>query len=360
MGQAEDSRSPQVSITIDQLLALNTEMAALVRAGVPLERGLLLVGRDLRGRLGQIATALARRLDRGESLPEALAGEEQSIPPLYRAVVEAGARSGQLPVALEGIAKYVQGYSEARTAIGLALWYPLLVVLLAYGLFIGLLWLAIPQFVTTYEMLGLRIIWPLQILSWLSNTVHIWWPVGPVLLFILFVAWVRSGKAARFQAGSWSWLLIFPWMRSILENFKTANFAELLALLLRHKVPYSTAIELAAKSTGDARMTRAAMQLAQAADHGEPLAAAIKGVDRRAMLPMLRWVLSSGQEQGSIVTALESLAKVYRERAHFQTEKLSVLLPTVLMIAIGASATIFYALTLFMPLASMLRDLAVN
>ena len=32
---------PSGSITIDQLLALNAEIAALVRAGVPLERGLL-------------------------------------------------------------------------------------------------------------------------------------------------------------------------------------------------------------------------------------------------------------------------------------------------------------------------------
>ena len=98
----------------------------------------MVAGRDLRGRLGRIATALSQRLDRGESLPEALEGEEQSIPPLYRAVVEAGARSGRLPIALEGLAKYVRGYSEARAAIGLALWYPLLVLTLAYALFVGL------------------------------------------------------------------------------------------------------------------------------------------------------------------------------------------------------------------------------
>ena len=91
------SRRPPGSITIDQLLALNEEIAALVRAGVPLERGLVVAGRDLRGRLGRIATALSRRLSRGESLPEALEGEGQSIPPLYRAVVEAGRAVG--PVA---------------------------------------------------------------------------------------------------------------------------------------------------------------------------------------------------------------------------------------------------------------------
>ena len=43
------------AITLDQLIALNDEMAALARAGVPLDRGLLAVGRELRGRTGKFA-----------------------------------------------------------------------------------------------------------------------------------------------------------------------------------------------------------------------------------------------------------------------------------------------------------------
>ena len=100
-------RNRHGAITVEQLFALNEEIRALVRAGVPLERGLLTAARGLRGRLGRITEALADRLNRGESLIEALENEKQVLPPLYRAVVEAGARSGQLPVALEGLARYV-------------------------------------------------------------------------------------------------------------------------------------------------------------------------------------------------------------------------------------------------------------
>ena len=67
MSRAESgSAGRPVSITIDQLLALNAEIAALVRAGVPLERGLVVAGRDLRGpagrdRDGPVAAAQPRR-----------------------------------------------------------------------------------------------------------------------------------------------------------------------------------------------------------------------------------------------------------------------------------------------------------
>jgi type II secretory pathway component PulF len=359
MSQGDYTARPPGSITIDQLLALNEEIAALVRAGVPLERGLVVAGRDLRGRLGRIAAALSKRLSRGESLPEALAGEEDSIPPLYRAVVEAGARSGRLPIALEGLAKYVRGYAEARAAIGLALWYPLLVLTLAYVLFVGLLWTAIPRFVDAFDSLGLGTTAPLRWLSWVGESVPYWWPVGPVLLFILLIAWVRSGRAAQFRAGSVSWLWLFPWMRSILANYETANFAELLGLLLEHRVPYPSAIVLAAESTGDTRLTRGASQLAEAIARGESPAAGLAKVERGTFLPMMRWVLATGQEQGSLVAALHNLAGVYRKRAQYQADKLSVFLPTVLMIAIGASATLFYGLALFIPLTNLLRELTL-
>ncbi len=348
------------SITIEQLLALNEEIRALVRAGVPLERGLLMAARELRGRLGRITSVLAGRLARGESLVEALESERQVLPPLYRAVVEAGARSGQLPVALEGLARYVRGYSEARAAIGLALWYPLIVLILGYGLLIGLLTLAVPRFLSSFESLFLTIPAPLRWLGWLGETVGYWWAVGPIALVILAIAWVRSGRAALFQSSAWGWLRLFPWMSSILANYEAANFAELLALLLEHQVTFPKALVLAAESTGNARLTRGASALADAISRGEPAAGALASIDRHAFLPMLRWVLATGPEQGSLSGALRNLGGHYRKRGKYQAEKLAIFLPTVLMIAIGASATMFYALALFLPVVNLLSQLSAS
>jgi general secretion pathway protein F len=357
MSQGELGSRPAGPITIDQLLALNEEIRALVRAGVPLERGLLMASWDIRGKLGRIAGALGKRMSRGESLVQALDGEKQTIPPLYRAVVEAGARSGQLPVALEGLARYVRGYSEARHAIGLALWYPVLVLSLAYMLFIGMIWMCMRRFVETFESLGLTVATPLRWLMRLDETIPYWWPIGPVLLVALAILWYRSGKAAQFQAGAWNALRLFPWMRLLLNDYQTANFAELLSLLLEHQVTYPSALILAAEATGDTRLKRGAAQLADAVNRGEPAGTALAAIDRKTLRPMLRWVLATGQEQGSLVSSLHDLADLYRKRAKYQAEKLQVLLPVVLMIGIGGTATLCYGLALFVPIASLLNQL---
>jgi general secretion pathway protein F len=143
-----------------------------------------------------------------------------------------------------------------------------------------------------------------------------------------------------------------------MSDYETANFCELLALLLDHQVAYPRAMVLAAESTGDTRLIAGIRGLADAVTRGEPVKAALAGIDRRAILPMVRWVLASGQDQGSLVAGLQHLTELYRKRASYQAEKLYLLLPVVILVAIGASATLLYGLTLFIPVIEMLHQLA--
>src|SRR3954454_2228285 len=87
------------SISLGDLIALNDEIAALARAGLPLERGLREVGEDVSGALRSAMVDLSARMERGGSLAGALAAGGGRSPPVYRAVVEAGVRGGRLPLA---------------------------------------------------------------------------------------------------------------------------------------------------------------------------------------------------------------------------------------------------------------------
>ncbi len=359
MSLGEQSARPPGSITIDQLLALNEEIAALVRAGVPLERGLVVAGRDLRGRLGRIAAALSRRLSRGESLPEALEGEGQSIPPLYRAVVEAGARSGRLPIALEGLAQYVRGYAEARAAIGLALWYPLLVLTLAYALFVGLVSLAVPA-----VRRGVRFAGPARgrsvALAVVGRRVGALLVAGRAdLLFMLLIAWVRSGSGGTISGEVMELAAAFP-----VDEVDPGQLRD--RQLLRAARALARAPR--ALSVGDRAGRR--VDRRRAADSGRPStgrgdrAGRIRrggaGGDRPRNI-LAHDALGAGHGAG---TGLAGRGPAQPRRClpqarQYQAEKLAVFLPTILMIAIGASATLFYGLALFVPLTNLLRELTV-
>ncbi|HEV3121829.1 MAG TPA: type II secretion system F family protein, partial [Isosphaeraceae bacterium] len=197
---------------------------------------------------------------------------------------------------------------------------------------------------------------PLAYMTWLGDNVAYWGWIIPALLVTFVLWWFSTGRAALVQPARAGGLLRrLPWMRSILDSTEAANFADLLALLLDHKVPFSEAVTLAADASGDRALREAAAGLALASQRGESLAQCLG--KQSALPPLLRWMMASGERQGTLVSALGHAAKTYRHRALDKAELIRVFLPTLLLVAIGASATLVFALTLFVPFSRMLHEL---
>ena len=124
------------SITLDELVALNDEMLALVRAGVPLAQGLADVRHDVRGNLGRISGILAERMTRGETLPHILATEPRAISAALPGHRPSGNSIGRLAAALEETSASIRRLAALRRLVMLAMIYPLIVFFVCYGMFL--------------------------------------------------------------------------------------------------------------------------------------------------------------------------------------------------------------------------------
>ena len=69
-------------------------------------------------------------------------------------------------------------------------------------------------------------------------------------------------------------------------------------------------------------------------------------------------MIATGPQQNDLVAVLKQMAARYRGQARLQAEKIRLLLPTILFLGIGMSATLIYALALFVPLTSLWKGLA--
>jgi general secretion pathway protein F len=273
-------------------------------------------------------------------------------------VVEAGLRAGRLPAALESLAAFVRAYLDGRRSVGMALSYPLLVLALAYALFVMLLSVVVPRFLGAFATFRLPVPGALAVLGRLGDTLVFWGPWLPVVLLVLLVFWGWSGRSASFgPKGAWKVLRIVPWMGGVLRNYEAASFADLLGLLIENGVPYPEALALASEATGNRAIIRLGRALAETVAAGNAPAGVLR--DQRVLPPLLGWLLAAGREQAALAESLHGLAAMYRKRAEYQAEKIRVFLPIVLLVAIGLTATLFFALSLFVPLTSMLRDLVV-
>ena len=346
----------QVPMTLNDLLALNEEIAALVRAGVPLEQGLASLGADMPGQLGSTAAALAARTARGESLEQALADQAVALSPAYQAVVQAGLRAGRLPAALEAVAASAQRTAETQRAAIVAVAYPLLVFALVWlGLAVFARNLA-PTLLSSFHAFNVPGQGVFKVLAWFGHSAWLWGPAMPLLLAVLlFLWWHACTRAAALHSRRvdrlFGWL---PWMGHVLQFSRSATFLEILALLVENRTPLDEAVTLAAAACGDPQTVRAARQLSESLRRGQtqPLPG------DPAFPPLVNWLLLAAGREGALLPALQHSAATYHRRARNQFDLVRVLLPAFLTVAVAGTITAAYALVLFIPYTMMLNSLA--
>jgi len=355
--EVSNPESPQPSgITLDELIALNAEITSLVRAGVPLEPALAELGRDLPGRLGQIAQAVAQRSSLGESLPKIVSEQSAGWPPVYRAIVEAGMKAGRLPAALEALAGSIRRIAETRRSVAMATLYPLMLMILAWSFFAAFASVIAPNLLNGLRELDVPGGKYFEMIAHAGRSADYWGPAGPIIILGLAAFWwVSSGRAGIVESARSGLLLgCMPWTSRLLRCSRVATFAEVLALLVENRVPLHEAIPLAAQASGGRKTVAEAQRIADALQRGETIGG--KG-DRWSFPPLLCWLMATGERHDALVPALQHAAETYRKRAERQADLLRLFLPVVMTVGIGGTAVLAYTLALFLPYASMLHEL---
>jgi general secretion pathway protein F len=346
-------------ISPEDLIALNDEIASLVRAGVPLELGLHGLAGSASGRLAEISALLAQQLSAGHSIADALASEKTRLPRVYRAVIEAGIKAGRLPQALESVSRYARILLDVRRGISLAMIYPCIVILVTYYLFWHFVGRLSPEMGEMYRMSGEEPGGLLPVVNTLYETVDYLGHFPPAVLVLCMVWWLMSSRllfpAAGIAGVGLQW---FPGLGWILKRFHLANFSELTAILLEQGVPLHEALQLAADSTGNAEVILDAQRLSDGTQRGDSLVESVKSAS--SFPPFMQWMIASGDRQGALVPSFYQISQMYRRIARRRTEWFKLLLPILLTMVFGGGAVLIYVLSLFVPLTELLRNLGLE
>ncbi len=346
-------------VSPEQLIALNEEIAMLVRAGVPLELGLRERGDSVPSALRNINRELARNMQSGLPLAESLAITLPGLPRVYSAVIEAGLRSGNLPKALESLSRLARQGIELRQRIEFAFLYPLMVFSLAYVLFLVFV---VETAHRWHSMLGdfHRGHDPfVGFVAMVSNNWQSWAGIPPLLVAIPVLWWVFFARNSFLPDRRPSpLLLLIPGLKSVVTYWQWSNFCDLLATLLEHQVPLPSAILLAADATGNGVIHGQMSGVAEQLQAGRSMADSLRG---RSQIPAyLRWSLATAQDPKAFQSALRQGIDMYRGRANFRAEAIKLWLPPVLLFFVGGGTGLFYVLSMVLPLAALFRQLNLD
>ncbi len=344
-------------IALDDLIAFNEEIAALVRVGVPIEVGL--GGPELPKHIRQITSRFREELQRGASVRQALDNCGAQFPPSYVALVEAGLRSNRLTDALVSAGDFARTLLAIQHQIRSALVYPILVTTVAYGFFLLLVSELVPRIASLVTMSGGTPHAFIRMLQFLSANVVYWGPALPAAFLLLaLVSGLIPIPFVRPSAALTERIHLLPWVGRIIRDRQSAGFCQLLAILVDREVPLPLSLELASASSGDRRLSEECERIAADLRRGIPLNESLRTAV--ALPSFTRWMLASGNEQGGLAAVMVTLADIYRRRAESQRQLFALSAPLILTVVIGGAAVTVYSLLVFVPMRDLFMQLMVE
>ncbi len=350
--KALDSR-----ISFEELISLCDQVQCVAKSGMPLDSALVAASKNLDRRLSGSVTQLADKVAAGIDFGKVI-NSDDSLPDVFKSVVQAGTRSGTLAVAVESLNDTAKRAADIHSKISEAIIYPAIVLMLVASLSVFVLQYVPAAINEVILKQGVeRTSWidfSIWVLQWTAS--WIWLPA--ILVVATMVVWViGSRRAFTHQSGWWRAITqTIPWVGRLLQLGRLATFTDLMAIFVEQRVPLQEALPLAASVSGDNTMFRECEKIAEeVAAGGSPSA----DLGKRTVVPnLLRWQFASGMNEDELARSLRASSRVYRFQADQLADRCSVRLPVYYTLCIGGTATLIYALAVLVPWFALLKQLS--
>ena len=343
-----------VWIVEDRRIAVVDGMAEVVRGGLPLAAGLRALASELPSRrVRRALETISSRLEQGVSIDEAVAGQIDIVPRHLKVLLRAGVNTGRLGELLEHYLHFARTSLDTRRRSILALFYPLLLILVTMMVFGTLVAFVVPPFEKIFRDFGMQIPELTLGVLWLARALGGWrLAILPVLLLVLVLAWILIGRlAGPLQR---KWLYYVPAMGRMVRLSAVSRFCHLLAIGLDHRVPLPEALRLAGSGTGDAYISQTTSRMATDVATGHSLSQA---ASTHRMVPEITHVFEWEGRDDAFSEVLRATGDICAAQARVQSGLIRVLVEPMAVLGVALIVGLI-AIALLMPMVKLLNALS--
>ncbi len=166
------------------LLIFTTELAALLSAGLPLDRSLNIISEISESKaMKGIVMSILKSIREGSSFSDAVMRHPRTFPKIYVNMIRAGEAGGVLDAVLDKLNEFLETSKELKDQIYSAMIYPTILLVTGGLSIIVLLTYVLPKFTVIFAEVGKSLPLPTQIVLTVSNALKsYWWIISSVIV----------------------------------------------------------------------------------------------------------------------------------------------------------------------------------
>ena len=344
-------------ITTKDKVVFTRQLATLIGAGLPLAQSLNTVLEQTQNKkLQSIIQEVTASVEGGKTLADSFAKHPTVFDAVFLALVGAGELSGTLDESLQRIADQQEKDAAITSKIKGALTYPIIVLIVIFGVMAFMLFTVVPQVEKLYKDLKQQLPFITQIMVGAADFLaHFWWLaiiiVGIGIYFLLQYLKTDAGIKTKDTVK-----LNIPIFGQMFRKLYMARFARTGQTLLGTGVSMLDMLNLTAKAVNNTIIGKSILRAAEKVKGGKALSDSLKPEDY--ILTLVPQMIKIGEQSGRIDEMLGKAAQVYEDELDEQIKTISTSIEPILMVVLAIVAGSMVA-AILLPIYSLVNGINV-
>lgn len=339
-----------------ELAIFTRQFSVMIDAGLPLVQCLEILATAQENKaFAKALTDVRASVEAGSTLANGLRLYPKIWDTLYTNMVEAGETGGILDTILQRLSGYIEKAVKLKRAVQSALIYPIAVLVIAGGVIFLLLWKVVPIFATLFAGLGVDLPLPTRIVIGLSNAIATF----AIPLIIAGVAGV-FGLKKYYETPNGRMtidklILKLPLLGELMRKISVARFTRTLGTLITSGVPMLEAMDITARTSGNAVIEAAILTVRKAIETGRTIVDPLR--ETNVFPNMVVQMIGVGEQTGALDSMLGKVADFYEDEVDAAVGDLLTAMEPMIILVLGVVVG-GVVISMYLPLFSLIGKLA--
>jgi|688.fasta_scaffold23827_5 type IV pilus assembly protein PilC len=340
------------------LTVFTRQLATLVKAGMPMMRGLEVLARqEKRPAFRQVIEDLADTIRSGGNFSDGLAAHPKTFDRLYVNMVRAGEAGGVMDTVLDRLSVFMEKAVKIRSKVTAAMVYPSIISVVAGGIMTVLMVFVVPKFQEVFFTMlkGKPLPWLTSVVVAVANVMR------ENLLGVILTLSVGGTafwlfKRSRFGTRVLHWIVLrVPVLGDLLLKAAIARFTRTFGTLLASGVPILQALTITRETSGNVHIADAINVVHDRVKEGDNVA---KPLEATKIFPgMVTSMIEVGEETGALPDMLTRIADNYDEEVDNAVAALTSIIEPVMIVFMAVGVGII-VIAMFLPMIELIKTLS--